>query len=57
MHLRLAKQAAAALPLRILPLPLALPKMTEVLQWPAHHSNEPGSRWLRQIIQETAARL
>jgi DNA-binding transcriptional LysR family regulator len=57
MHLRLAKQAAAALPLRILPLPLALPKMTEVLQWPAHHSNEPGSRWLRQIIQETATRL
>jgi LysR family nod box-dependent transcriptional activator len=57
MHLRLAKQAAAALPLRLLPLPIPLPQMTEVMQWPAHHSGEPGSLWLRRIIQETAARL
>jgi LysR family transcriptional regulator, nod-box dependent transcriptional activator len=54
MHLRLAKRAAVWLPLRLLPLPIALPRMTEMLQWPAHHTGEPGSIWLRTIIRETA---
>jgi hypothetical protein len=31
--------------------------MTETLQWPAHHTDEPGSLWQRAILQETAARL
>lgn len=57
MHLRLAKLAATWLPLRLLPAPIALPRMTEMLQWPAHHTDEPGSLWLRAILQETAARL
>jgi DNA-binding transcriptional LysR family regulator len=59
MHTRLAKLAATWLPLRLLPLPipLALPHMTEVLQWPTHQTAEPGSLWLRTLMQETAARL
>jgi DNA-binding transcriptional LysR family regulator len=57
MHMRLAKSAATWLPLRLLPLPIALPRMTEILQWPTHHTNEPGSIWLRTILRETAARL
>jgi DNA-binding transcriptional LysR family regulator len=57
MHKRLAELAAASLPLRLLPLPMALPRMTEMLQWPAHHAEEPGSLWLRTMVQQTAARL
>jgi LysR family nod box-dependent transcriptional activator len=57
MHMRLAKLAASWLPMRLLPLPIALPRMTEILQWPAHHTKEPGSIWLRNILRETAARL
>ncbi len=57
MHTRLAKLAATYLPLRLLPLPIALPTMNEMLQWPAHHTQEPGSLWLRNILQEVAARL
>jgi hypothetical protein len=37
--------------------PVKLPPMTEVMQWPSHHSEEPGSQWLRGLLQETAARL
>jgi DNA-binding transcriptional LysR family regulator len=57
MHTRLAKLAAESLPLRLLPPPVELPPMTEVMQWPLPHTEEPGSRWLRAILQETAARL
>lgn len=57
MHARLASIAAQSLPLRLLPLPITLPGMVEMMQWPAHHTNEPGSQWLRQILQETAASL
>lgn len=57
MHTRLARLAADYLPLRLLPLPIELPRMIEMLQWPAHHREEPGSIWLRKILQETASRL
>jgi DNA-binding transcriptional LysR family regulator len=55
MHTRLARLAASYLPLRLLPPPIALPPMIEMLQWPAHHRAEPGGTWLRQILKETAA--
>ena len=57
MHTRLAKLAATYLPLRLLPPPIPLPTMNEMLQWPAHHAEEPGNRWLRNILQEVAASL
>lgn len=57
MHTRLAKLAASYLPLRLLPPPIDLPTMNEMMQWPAHHTNEPGNCWLRSLVQETAARL
>ncbi len=57
MHSRLAKLAAQSLPLRLLPLPIEISGMVETMQWPAHHTHEPGSLWLRKLLQETAARL
>jgi DNA-binding transcriptional LysR family regulator len=57
MHTRLAQLAATYLPLRLLPPPIALPRMNEMLQWPAHHTEEPGSQWLRNILQVVAANL
>lgn len=57
MHTRLARLAASYLPLRLLPPPMPLPPMNEMLQWPAPHTAEPGSQWLRNILQEVAASL
>ncbi len=57
MHRRHAKIVAQVLPLRLLPLPIVLPRMIEMLQWPVHHSEEPGSLWLREILRDTARNI
>jgi len=57
MHSRLAEHYARTLPLRVLPLPLHLPKFTEALQWPALHHKDPASLWLRQLILTEAKDL
>jgi DNA-binding transcriptional LysR family regulator len=57
MHTRLARIAAQSLPLRLLPLPIAIPGMVEMMQWPTHHTHEPGSQWLRNILQDAAGSL
>jgi DNA-binding transcriptional LysR family regulator len=57
MHTRLARLAAKSLPLRLLPVPVEIPQMIEVMQWPMHQTNEPGSLWLRHLLQETARSL
>jgi LysR family nod box-dependent transcriptional activator len=52
---RLAQMATAHLPLKTLPLPIEIPGFKEVLQWPVQRDAEPGSMWLRKVLQETAA--
>jgi LysR family transcriptional regulator, nod-box dependent transcriptional activator len=54
MHRRLAQHYARSMPLRVLPLPMALPSFTEALQWPALHDKDPASIWLRELIQNEA---
>ena len=51
---RLAAMATAHLPLKQLPLPVEIPSFKEVLQWPVQRDAEPGSIWMRQVLQETA---
>jgi LysR family nod box-dependent transcriptional activator len=51
---RLAHMATAHLPLKQLPLPIAIPSFREVLQWPVQRDAEPGSVWMRGVLQETA---
>jgi DNA-binding transcriptional LysR family regulator len=51
---RLAEMATSHLPLRQLPLPVEIPSFKEVLQWPVQRDAEPGSIWMRQVLQETA---
>ncbi len=53
----LAEFSARRLPLRVVPLPVEIPKRIEVLQWPKFQDHDPGSVWLRAILKEEAARL
>jgi LysR family nod box-dependent transcriptional activator len=53
-HRRLATHYARYLPLRILPLPLEIPKLTERLQWHHYQDQDPGSRWLRDLLVKVA---
>jgi LysR family nod box-dependent transcriptional activator len=54
---RLASDAVRHLPLRQLPLPIEIPALHEVLQWPAHRDTDPGCQWLKNVLVEAAAEL
>lgn len=57
MHTRLAKLYAKYLPLRLVPFPIEIPKLTETLQWHKYEDLDPGCIWLRKIMNETAQQL
>lgn len=54
---QLARQSAKHLPLRVLPLPVEIPEMIDVLQWQAYQSEDPGLTWFRALLKRAAARL
>jgi LysR family transcriptional regulator, nod-box dependent transcriptional activator len=54
---RLAEKYAQFLPLKLIPLPIEVPPMTEVLQWHKYHDQDPAYIWLRGVLKGYAARL
>jgi DNA-binding transcriptional LysR family regulator len=54
---RLAAKYAENLPLRLLPLPIAMPPMVEVLQWHRVHECDPAHRWFRGLLRTVVERL
>jgi LysR family nod box-dependent transcriptional activator len=57
MQRRLAEQYRTVLPLKLVPAPLEVPKLTEVLQWNVHRDMDPASRWVRARLKEHAERM
>jgi LysR family transcriptional regulator, nod-box dependent transcriptional activator len=51
---RLAQIYSRYLPLRMLPLPMTLPPLVEVMQWHAINNSDPAHAWLRGVLQEQA---
>lgn len=51
MHRRLAARMALHLPLAIAPLPFSFPVMREMIQYHRLRSNEPGLRWLIDVLR------
>lgn len=54
---RLATKHAKILPLRLLPLPLAMPPMVEMLQWHQVHEYDPAHHWFRGLLRTVVQRL
>ena len=54
---RLAHRLAASHALRLLPLPMEVPLLVEVLQWGAHRDLDPAHRWVRERIRDAARAL
>ena len=54
---RLAAKYAKTLPLRLLPLPIALPPMVEMLQWHKVHEYDPAHHWFRGLLRTVVQRL
>jgi len=54
---RLAATYAKSLPLRLLPLPIAMPPMVEMLQWHKVHEYDPAHHWFRALLRTAVQRL
>jgi LysR family transcriptional regulator, nod-box dependent transcriptional activator len=54
MHGSLVRGIAAALPIKVLPLPLPMPTFEQGMQWHKHRTNDPGLAWLRKLLLEAA---
>lgn len=57
MHERLARMVVSALPLKMVPLPIELPLMPEMVQHHVARSNDDGIQWLLQRLLELAKQL
>ena len=55
MPTRLARQFEQSLPLKLIPAPVEVPKLVEVLQWNIHRDLDPASRWLRGKLKEAVS--
>jgi LysR family nod box-dependent transcriptional activator len=57
LQARLARQLASTLSLKIMPAPLELPKLVEVLQWNGQRDVDPALTWMREQVVAAAAAL
>jgi LysR family transcriptional regulator, nod-box dependent transcriptional activator len=53
---RLALKYAKFLPLKLIPLPVEIPPMIEVLQWHKSRNHDPACLWLRAVLKKEAAK-
>jgi LysR family nod box-dependent transcriptional activator len=53
---RLAERYAEWLPLRLVPFPVTIPPLVELLQWHKAHSHNPAHLWFRTQMKEAVAR-
>ena len=54
---RLALKYQEILPLKLLPLPIELPPLVEVLHWHRAHNQDPVHLWFRRILKQAVAAL
>ena len=54
MHRRLALAHAQALPLKILPVPIEMPRLVEMIQWHQYRDRDPGRVWMTGVLQQAA---
>jgi len=54
---RLAAKYAEILPLRLVPLPIAMPPMVERLQWHKVHECDPAHHWFRGLLKTVVQEL
>ena len=52
--MRLARYYAEHMPLRVLPPPIDIPEMIDVIQWKSYQAEDLGVLWLRDLIKQTA---
>jgi DNA-binding transcriptional LysR family regulator len=56
MQARMSNLYAQFLPLKVLPMPISMPPLTEYIQWNRFLDNDPAHRWMRAAFHEVAER-
>jgi hypothetical protein len=54
MHRRLALAYGRALPLKIVPSPVVMPQLVEMIQWHKYRDRDPGRAWLCDLLRAAA---
>jgi LysR family transcriptional regulator, nod-box dependent transcriptional activator len=54
MHRRLALAYRGILPLKILPSPVVMPRLVEMIQWHKFRDKDPGRLWLFELLRAAA---
>jgi DNA-binding transcriptional LysR family regulator len=54
---RLALKYAEILPIKLVPLPIEIPVLVEVLHWHRAHNQDPVHLWFRQVLKAAVAAL
>ena len=54
---RLALKYAEILPIKLVPLPIDIPVLVEVLHWHRAHNQDPAHLWFRQVLKAAVAAL
>lgn len=57
MHMRMARQACAQWPVRMVRLDFELPPFVEMLQWHSYRDHDPGVVWMRERLLHHALAL
>jgi LysR family transcriptional regulator, nod-box dependent transcriptional activator len=51
MHRRLARAYSSVLALKILPSPMVMPRLVEMIQWHKYRDRDPGRVWLFDVLK------
>jgi LysR family nod box-dependent transcriptional activator len=57
VHRLFAEHYAKALPIRIHPLPFAMPAIVEAIQWNRFSDRHPAIAWLRTVLEQCAGEI
>lgn len=57
VHSRLARRAAATLPIKVVPVPVPMPPLVQTMQWHQHRTRDPGLVWVRSLLRAAACRM
>lgn len=57
VHRRLARVVGRGLPLAMLPTPMQMKRMEQVMQWHKYRSQDPGLVWLRGLLHQAVLRM
>jgi DNA-binding transcriptional LysR family regulator len=57
MHRKLAHYYTRHLPLRMLDMPISMPKIVETVQWHQYRDKDPAHRWFRGLLLRAGQEL